>query len=101
LVAKVGDNIYLTGFYTDCGTSGCPVNIMVKEQEKWHSKKADILFDFCAVNEHRTVYECNFVGGHNELWHYVADYASLADLSNRYYEVWHDYVEQYIQRDDR
>lgn len=102
LAAKVGDNIYLTGFYTDCGTSGCFVNIMVKEQGKWYSKKSDILFDFCAADEHKEVYECDLYGGHNDLWHYVTDYAPLEHLSEKYYGVWKDYVGQYIQkRDDK
>lgn len=99
LAAKVGDNIYLTGFYTDCGTSGCSVNIMVKEKEKWHSKKSDILFDFCIANEHKAVYECDLYGGDNDLWHYVADYAPLKEISNRYYKVWGDYLRQYIQKE--
>ena len=98
LVAKVGNNIYLTGFYTDCGTSGCPINIMVREQGAWHSKKSDILFDFCAADEHKAVYECDLYGGDNDLWHYVADYAPLKELSDKYYEVWNDYVRQYLQR---
>lgn len=97
LVAKVGDNIYLTGFYTDCGTSGCSVNIMVKEKGMWHSKKSNILFDFCIADEHKAVYECDLYGGDNDLWHYVADYAPLKDLSDKYYEVWNDYVRQYLQ----
>lgn len=100
LAAKVGNNIYLTGFYTDCGTSGCSVNIMVKEQGKWYSKKSDILFDFCIADEHKVVYECDLYGGDNDLWHYVADYAPLKELSDKYYEVWNDYVEQYIQKRD-
>lgn len=98
LAAKVGDNIYLTGFYTDCGTSGCSVNIMVKEQGKWYSKKSDILFDFCVADEHKAVYECDLYGGHNNLWHYVADYAALKELSDKYYEVWDDYIRQYLQK---
>ena len=98
LVAKVGDNIYLTGFYTDCGTSGCSVNIMVKEKEKWHSKKSDILFDFCIADEHKAMYECDLYGGDNDLWHYVADYAPLKELSDKYYEVWGDYVRHYLQK---
>lgn len=97
LVAKVGDNIYLTGFYTDCGTSGCSVNIMVKEKGKWYSKKSNILFDFCTSDEHRAVYECDLYGGDNDLWHYVADYDPLKELSDKYYEVWNDYVRQYLQ----
>ena len=97
LAAKVGDNIYLTGFYTDCGTSGCPVNIMVKEKGKWHSQKSDILFDSCIVDEHKAVYECDLYGGYNNLWHYVADYAPLKEVSDKYYEVWGDYVRQYLQ----
>lgn len=97
LAAKVGDNIYLTGFYTDCGTSGCSVNIMVKEKEKWYSKKSDILFDFCIADEHKAVYECDLYGGDNNLWHYVADYAPLKEVSDKYYEVWGDYVRQYLQ----
>ena len=100
LAAKVGDNVYLTGFYTDCGTSGCYVNIMVKEKGKWHSKKSNILFDFCIADKHKAVYECSLEGGYNDLWHYVADYAPLTDLSKKYYEVWIDYVGQYIQKRD-
>ncbi|MBQ8482518.1 MAG: hypothetical protein IJ532_08310 [Alphaproteobacteria bacterium] len=98
LAAKVGDNIYLTVFYTDCGTSGCYVYIMVKEKGKWYSKKSDILIDSCVADEHKEVYECDLEGGHNDLWHYVADYAPLKELSDKYYEVWGDYVRQYIQK---
>lgn len=101
LVAKVGNNIYLTGFYTDCGTSGCQVYIMVKEHGKWHSKKSDIFFDFCIVDEYQTLYECDLIGGDNNLWHYATEYAPLTDISNIYYEVWNDYIEQYIQKRGR
>ena len=101
LVAKVGNSIYLTGFYTDCGTSGCPVNIMVKEHGAWYSKKSDVLFDFCTADEYKAVYECDLYGGDNNLWHYAANYAPLKELSDKYYEVWSDYVWQYLQKSER
>lgn len=101
LVAKVGDNIYLTGFYTDCGTSGCSVNIMVKEQEKWYSKKSDILFGLCMVDKYKAMYECDLIGGNNDFGHYAADYAPLKELTDKYYEVWDDYIYTYLQRKNR
>ena len=59
LVAKVGDDIYLTGFYSDCGTSGCHVKIMLKEHGKWYSRKSEIFFDSCITDEQKSVYKCD------------------------------------------
>lgn len=98
LVAKVGDDIYLTGFYSDCGTSGCHVKIMLKEHGKWYSRKSEIFFDSCITDEQKSVYKCDIYGGNNDLWHYETDYAPFTDFVNRYYEVWNDYVRQYLQK---
>jgi len=103
LVARVGKNIYLIGDYTDCGTAGCWIYMAVKNKNIWTFPNTELSFEFCVANDDKSKYECDIVGGHNDDWHKnSANYAPIANLSDRYYEIWNDYVQQYLQkRDDK
>lgn len=102
LVARVGENIYLIGDYTDCGTAGCPIQMAVRKNDVWVFPRVDLNFAFCVVNDDKSEYECDISGGKSVSWRSsVADYKPLDELLNRYYEVYADYVEQYLQRNNK
>ncbi len=99
LLARVGKNIYLIGDYTDCGTAGCLVRMAVRNKNFWTFPRAELRFAFCIANDHKSKYECDIVGGQSVSWRFLtADYKPLNELLNKYYEVYADYVEQYLQR---
>ena len=101
LVARVGKNIYLVGDYTDCGTAGCPIQMAVRTENIWTFPKVELRFASCIANNSKSKYECNIIGGQSVSWRSVtADYKPLDELLNRYYEIYADYVEQYLQRND-
>ncbi len=99
LVAKAGENIYLFGDYTDCGTDGCLIQTAVKNNDIWTFPRVDIGFASCVANKDKSKYECDIVGGHSVSWRSAAaDYKPLDELLSRYYEIYADYVQQYLQK---
>ncbi len=99
LVAKVGENIYLFGDYADCGTDGCQIQTAVKNNDIWTFPRIDIGFASCIANKDKSKYECDIVGGHSVSWRSAAaDYKPLDELLSRYYEIYADYVQQYLQK---
>lgn len=99
LVARVGENIYLKGDYEDCGTAGCTVQMLVRDGEKWRYPRVDLVFNFCKVNDDKSIFECVIAGGYTA-WDkmFAEEYKPYAELLDRYYEVYADYVYQYLQR---
>ena len=98
LVAMVGKNIYLSGYYSDCGTSGCWIDMFVRQDGKWLKKKAELVFRDCQANDEKTVFMCDIYGGRDYLKMPSMDYQPLADLTEKYYEIYEDYVAQYMQK---
>lgn len=96
LVSKVGKDIYLVGFYTNCGNAGCPIDMYVRKNNKWAKRHAHLVFDFCVPDDEKLTYKCDIDGGYNNDLRTMS--APLEKLYNRYYEIYSDYVWQYLQR---
>lgn len=104
LIARVGENIYLTGAYGSCGSFGCPVDLVAKESGQLKRYRADLLFSSCAEVSYRKgsttpeVFNCDIAGGFDYALRADARfYPPLNDLLNKYHAVYQDYVQQYIQ----
>lgn len=103
LIAKLKDNIYLTGLNGNCGSYGCPVSIAIFKNGSWIYPEVALFFNNCGPvengNKSVILYYCSIVGGKNVNWRAItADYKPLADVLDRYYDFYKDYVHEYIMR---
>ena len=97
LVSKVGKNIYLVGFLTDCGNSGCNVNMYTKKNDMFEKNEANLVFNVCRPDDGRKIFDCSIIPSGSYLHNLAIEYPALRWLEDRYYEIYNDYIFQYIQ----
>jgi len=99
IVTRIGENIYIGGFYGNCGSFGCPIWLSARKNKQWKDKNIVATLNCKEIDVNKDdLYECNIFGGYNLTIPELYEYRPFLELMDRYNKIHQDYVYEYIQR---